>query len=50
MFMLEDLEAIGIATMKSKVLVNCLVKLGWADLGSGSQASGGAMAYALRQK
>lgn len=43
-FKLEDLEQLGLTAAKSKVFVNCLVKLGHAELRS---ASGG-LTYILK--
>lgn len=44
-FSLEDLGNLGIAATKTKVLVNCLVKLDLANL-QGSAAGG--MVYSLK--
>ena len=44
-FRLEDLDQLGIAATKTKVVVNCLVKLGLAEL-QGSAVGG--MVYALK--
>jgi hypothetical protein len=42
---MEDLGQLGIAESKTKVLVNCLVKLGLANL---QGSAGGGMVYSLK--